>query len=76
MLREGGYALTASAWENERVTTMADLELGYARLSAVLGPCAHAGAVPVNIASGETVAWLCPGCDRQLPAGWDERVAR
>lgn len=49
----------------------ADAELGFARLTAVLGPCAHPDAVPVELATGEIVAWLCPACDRQLPAGWD-----
>jgi hypothetical protein len=53
------------------MTTVADAELGFARLGAVLGPCAHPGAVPVNLlVTGERVAWLCPGCGRQLPAGW------
>ncbi|MDN3356065.1 hypothetical protein [Actinomadura sp. DC4] len=31
--------------------------------------CAHARAVPVE-SGGETVAALCPDCDRQLPAAW------
>ncbi len=53
------------------MTTMADVGVGFARLSAVLGPCAHPGAVPVDLLlTGETVAWLCPGCDVQLPPGW------
>lgn len=45
------------------------------RLAAVAAPttppCAHADAVPVELASGgERVAWLCPACDEQLPADW------
>ena len=52
-------------------TSMADVAVGMARLSAAAGPCAHSGAVPVNLlVTGETVAWLCPGCDSELPAGW------
>jgi hypothetical protein len=31
--------------------TMADAELGFARLTAVLGPCAHPDAVPVELAA-------------------------
>ena len=53
------------------MSTVADLELGFARLHAMLGSCAHAGAVPVDLLlTGEIVAWLCPDCGRQLPAGW------
>jgi hypothetical protein len=33
-------------------------------------PCIHADAVPVESVTGETVAWLCPACDRQLDAEW------
>jgi CelD/BcsL family acetyltransferase involved in cellulose biosynthesis len=34
-------------------------------------PCPHTDAVPVTLATtGETVAALCPECDRQLPAEW------
>jgi hypothetical protein len=56
----------------EQVSTIADLELVAARLAAILGPCAHPGAVPVESLDGEVVAWLCPApdCGRQLPAGW------
>ena len=33
--------------------------------------CSHGGAVPVEIANGERVAWLCPDCDTQLaPDHW------
>ena len=52
------------------MATMADLELGFAHLAAMLGPCSHADAVPVESLAGETVAWLCPSCDIQLPVGW------
>lgn len=45
-------------------------ELAGARLKAAIGPCAHAEAVPVDTLDGETVAWLCPGCDEQLPVDW------
>ena len=55
------------------MATTASLELGAARLGAIFGPCAHPGAVPVESVTGETVAWLCPGCDVQLPAAWSER---
>jgi hypothetical protein len=33
-------------------------------------PCAHAGAVRVELSTGELAAWLCPDCDQQLPAEW------
>ncbi|MEE2040225.1 peptidoglycan-binding domain-containing protein [Nocardiopsis sp. CT-R113] len=38
--------------------------------------CDHAGAVPVETVGTvldppELVAWLCPGCDTQLPATWN-----
>ena len=46
-------------------------ELANARLVAVFGPCRHAAAVPV-VSAGVVVAWLCPDCDVQLPAEWDE----
>jgi hypothetical protein len=53
------------------VTSMADFTLGMARLAAALGPCAHPDAVPVELLlTGERVAWLCPGCDTQLPADY------
>lgn len=51
-------------------------ELVSARLKAAVGPCAHAEAVPVETLDGETVAWLCPGCDEQLPAEWVSPAAR
>lgn len=34
------------------------------------GECAHLSAVPVDISTGETVAFLCAECDTQLPADW------
>ena len=47
------------------------MELAGTRLAAAFGPCAHHEAVPVDLpVTGETVAWLCPDCDAQLPAGW------
>ena len=54
------------------MTTVADLELGFARLGAILGPCAHLEAVPVCLLlTSEIVAWALPWLrDRQLPAGW------
>lgn len=34
-------------------------------------PCTHEAAVPVDsVVDGAVVAWLCPDCDAQLPAGW------
>jgi hypothetical protein len=59
------------------MSTMADVELGFARLGAILGPCAHEGAVPVELlVTRELVAWLCPACDAQLPAGWNPAALR
>ena len=52
--------------------SMKDVELGFARLTATLGPCAHQGAEPVDLlVTGERVAWVCPECGAELPAGWD-----
>lgn len=34
--------------------TMADAELGLARLAAILGPCSHPAAVPVDALTGES----------------------
>ena len=49
------------------------MELAAARLQAAFGPCAHPGAVPVDLLlTGEVVAWLCPDCGQRLPAGWAE----
>jgi hypothetical protein len=57
------------------VTTLADLEVGFARLAALIGPCAHPATVPVEtVLTGELVAWLCPGCDSQLPAAFLPRL--
>lgn len=36
------------------------------------GECPHLSAVPVDLSTGETVAWLCPECSTQLPAEWKE----
>lgn len=53
------------------MSTRSDLELGCARLSAILGPCWHADAVPVESSvTGEILAALCPDCGRQLPVAW------
>lgn len=51
--------------------SMADVAVGMTRLASALGGCAHADAERV-IPSGstETVGWICPGCDADLPAGW------
>lgn len=51
--------------------SMKDVELGFARLTATLGPCAHQGAEPVDLlVTGERVAWVCPKCGAELPADW------
>ena len=53
------------------MASVRDLELGFARLGAVLGPCAHPDAEPVKLLmTGETVAWVCLECYAQLPANW------
>lgn len=37
------------------------------------GPCPHTDAIEVRAAgTDELVAWLCPACNTQLPAGWKE----
>lgn len=33
-------------------------------------PCVHPDAEPVDLSTGERVAWVCPSCDAELPAGW------
>jgi hypothetical protein len=33
-------------------------------------PCPHTAAVRVELSTGELAAWLCPGCDQQLPPEW------
>ena len=62
--RDAGRAALAGS------VSMADMAAGFARLGAVLGSCAHPDAEPVDLITGERVAWLCPECDAQLPAGW------
>lgn len=50
--------------------SMRDMELGFARLGAIMGPCSHADAEPVDLLlTGERVAWVCP-CGAELPADW------
>ncbi len=40
---------------------------------AVAPACSHRKAVPVDLLlTGERVAWLCPDCDAQLAADWQE----
>lgn len=41
-----------------------------ARLAAASASCAHHGAEPVDLLTGERVAWVCPDCDGELLAGW------
>lgn len=53
-----------------RQAAVTDLELIGAHIKAAFGPCAHPEPVPVETLDGELVAWLCPGCDEQLPAAW------
>lgn len=37
--------------------------------------CAHANAEPVDLLlTGERVAWVCPDCNAELPAGWSPSV--
>jgi hypothetical protein len=54
------------------MSSTADLTLGFARLSATLGSCSHPDAEPVDLSTGERVAWVCanPECNAELPAGW------
>lgn len=42
----------------------------------LLGPCRHPGALAVHDLTHARVAWLCPECDRQLPADFDPARAR
>lgn len=44
--------------------------VGGARPGATTGPCAHPDAEPVDLITGERVAWCCPDCPADLPAGW------
>jgi len=38
--------------------------------TAFTDDCMHTQASPVETLARETVAWLCPDCDEQLPANW------
>lgn len=50
---------------------MAGMALGFARLAAAMGGCAHANAEPVDLlVTAERVAWICPECPAELPANW------
>lgn len=49
--------------------SMTAAEFG-ARLAAAFGPCAHPDAEPVDLITGERVAWVCPDCPAGLPANW------
>lgn len=62
----------AAEWQQVKsgMGTMAGFEAGMARLSATVGPCSHPDAEPVDLSTGERVAWVCPDCDAELPAGW------
>jgi hypothetical protein len=55
-----------------RLAPRSELEpLSSAGISSAAFGCTHAYAEPVNLlVTGETVAWLCPACDKQLPAEW------
>jgi hypothetical protein len=51
--------------------SMADMAAGMDGLPSALGGCAHTDAEPViPSGSAETVGWVCPECDADLPAGW------
>ena len=51
--------------------SMKDVQLGMTRLASAMGGCAHLNAVPVDLlVTGERVAWVCPDCPAELPAGW------
>lgn len=43
---------------------------GFTRQPAAPDPCAHPGAEPVDLITGERVAWVCPDCPAELPANW------
>jgi hypothetical protein len=65
----------AFAVRESRTVRRLDAELagfaaGIARLSAAAGGCAHMNAEPVDLITGERVAWVCPDCPAELPAGW------
>lgn len=65
-------AARASGEARRGAGAMAGFELGMARITATLGPCAHPDAEPVDLSTGERVAWVCanPECGAELPAGW------
>lgn len=51
--------------------TMQDMQAGLPLLASAMGGCAHRNAVPVDLlVTGERVAWVCPDCPAELPAGW------
>jgi hypothetical protein len=48
-----------------------ELELAAQAVRAKLASCAHSNAQPVDLLlTGERVAWICPDCNAELPAGW------
>ena len=64
-------------WNRESVGGVAEwfTEAGLTQAAAfvtayVQCPSGHREAVPVEDLDGETVAALCPDCDRQLPPEW------
>jgi len=41
-----------------------------AETARIFGSCAHPDAEPVDLTTGERVAWVCPACEAGLPADW------
>ena len=63
-------ASTGTALGEALSPSMAGMALGMARLTAAMGGCAHPDAEPVDLITGERVAWVCPACPAELPPGW------
>ena len=63
--------LIGTLQRTRELTRRADqLELAAEATRAKAGACAHPDAEPVDLSTGERVAWVCPDCDAELPAGW------
>lgn len=68
--RDGSFPV-ATREEAGRADAAPGTALSPLMADLALGPCAHKNAEPVDLlVTGERVAWCCPDCPAELPAGW------
>jgi hypothetical protein len=67
-------ALEAVLWRSR--VTLSQLSAWTDAAEPKPASCTHAGAVPVELSTGELAAWLCPDCDQQLPPEWPPHQQR